>query len=65
MLKALVINPNDNTAELGCLLAIARAEARKREHSDCNPPIYALQFFPELNIYVAVYKAKKNPDPQV
>ena len=55
MLKALVIMPNEQTKEVGALLAVARAEARKREHADKNPPILALRFFPELNVYVAVY----------
>ena len=56
MLKALVITPNEKTTELGSLLAVARAEARKREHTDKNPPIRALRFFPELGVYVAVYE---------
>jgi len=58
MLKALVIVPNDKTKELGSLLAVARAEARKREHTDKNPPIRALRFFPELSVYVAVYETQ-------
>ena len=33
MLKALVITPNERTTEFGSLLAVARAEARKREKS--------------------------------
>ena len=57
MLKALVIIPNERTTEYGDLLAIARAEARKREHSEQNPPIRVLQFVPELGVYVAVYEA--------
>jgi hypothetical protein len=57
MLKALVITPNNKTAEYGDLLAIARAEARKREHTEQNPPIRALRFFPEIGVYVAVYEA--------
>jgi len=61
VLKALVIVPNDRTKEIGSLLAVARAEARKREHADKNPPIRALKFFPELGVYVAVYEA---PDVQ-
>jgi hypothetical protein len=56
MLKALVIVPNEQTKECGSLLAVARAEARKRERSQENPPIRALEFLPELNIYVAVYE---------
>jgi hypothetical protein len=59
MLKALVILPNDQTKEIGALLAVARAEARKREHADRNPPILALRFFPELGVYVAVYGAQE------
>ena len=58
MLKALVIVSNSRTKEVGDLLAIARAEARKREQSKVNPPIRALNFFPELNVYVAVYEVE-------
>jgi hypothetical protein len=61
MMKALVIAPNDKTVELGCLLAVARAEARKREHSNANPPILALSFLSELGVYVAVYEAINAP----
>lgn len=65
MLKALVITPNEKTTELGSLVAVARAEARKRERSDKNPPIRALRFFPELGIYVAVYEAQDTPKQEV
>ena len=65
MLKALVISPNEKTAEFGSLLAIARTEARKREKSEQNPPILALKYFPELSIYVAVYEAKEKPAQDV
>ena len=58
--KALVITPNEKTTEVGCLLAVARAEARKREHAVVNPPVRALQFVPELKVYVAVYEAVEN-----
>jgi len=34
VLKALVIVPNSQTTEFGSLLAVARAEARKREQTD-------------------------------
>ena len=61
MFKAIVIAPNEKTADVGSLLAIARAEARKREQSKENPPIRALKFFPELSVYVAVYEATDNP----
>lgn len=65
MLKALVIAPNENTKEVGALLAVARAEARKREHSDKNPPILALEFLSKLGIYVAVYEAQEIQKPEV
>jgi hypothetical protein len=61
MLKALVIAPNEKTTEFGSLLAVARAEGRKREQSKDNPPIRALRYFPELSVYVAVYEAADNP----
>jgi len=58
MLKALIIVPNKGTKEFGSLLAVARAEARKREHSKVNPPVRSLLFVPELGVYVALYEAK-------
>jgi hypothetical protein len=64
MLKALVIAPNEKTTEFGSLLAIARAEARKREQSKDNPSVRALRYFPELRVYVAVYEAMENPARQ-
>jgi hypothetical protein len=60
LLKALVINPNEKTVEFGSLLAVARAEARRREKCERNPPVRALKFFPELGVYVAVYEAAEN-----
>ena len=65
-LKALVITLNAKTTEFGSILAIARAEARKREQSKDNPPIRALQFVPELGVFVAIYEAceKTNQIPK-
>jgi hypothetical protein len=57
VLKALVIIPSTGTKEFGSLLAVARAEARKREHAQANPPIRSLIFVPELGVYVALYEA--------
>ncbi len=57
MMKALVITPNEKTVDLGSLLAVARAEARKRERVEVNPPVRALLFVAELGVYVAVYEA--------
>ena len=62
--KAIVVIPNEKTTEVGCLLAVARAEARKRDNSDLNPPISALRYFPELCIYVAVYEATEKPNSE-
>ena len=56
MLKAVVVTPNDKTTEVGSLLAISRAEARRRENVGVNPPVRALVFVPELGVYVAVYE---------
>jgi hypothetical protein len=56
LLKALVIAPNQGTIDFGSLLAVARAEARKREHIEENPPILALCFVAQLGVYVAVYE---------
>ena len=65
MLKALVIVPNSRTKELGSILQIARAEARKREHADNNPPIRSLIFVPECGVYVAVYEVSVVQKPGV
>ena len=65
MFKALVVSPNEKTTELGSILAIARSEARKREHSKENPPIRALKYFPELCVYVAVYETCENPSQRL
>ena len=64
MLKALVIMPNEKTLEVGSVLAVARDVARKRENSQINPPIRALQFIAELEVFVAVYEVaeKTNSD---
>jgi hypothetical protein len=59
-LKALVISPNEKTVEFGCLLAVARAEARRREQSQVNPPVLALVFVAEVGVYVAVYEVLDN-----
>jgi len=61
-LKALVIVPNEKTPEFGSILAIARAEARKREQSTTNPPICALKYMAELGVYVAIYQTPENPN---
>jgi len=65
ILKAIVINPNAKTKEFGSLLAVARAEARRREKTNQNPPILAMKFFPELSVYVAVYEAPEVKKPEV
>lgn len=57
MYKALVISPNERTSDLGDLLAIARAEACRREMVRVNPTLKALIYVAELGVYVAVYEA--------
>ena len=64
VLKALVIIPNSRTKKLGDLLAVARAEARKREHTQQNPPIRSLIFVPECDVYVAVYEVQGVQKPR-
>lgn len=64
MLKALVIVPNERTQEMGSLLAIARAEAQKRERTHEKLIIRVILFIPECNVYVALYEAsgvQRNP----
>jgi hypothetical protein len=56
----MVLFPNEKTAELGSLLAVARAEACRREHVGVNPPVRALVFVAELGVYLAVYEAAGN-----
>jgi len=65
VLKALVIVPNERTKEMGDILQVARAEARKREHVDNNPPIRSLIFVPECGVYVAVYEVPVVQKPGV
>jgi hypothetical protein len=62
LLKALVITTNEKINEFGSLLAVARAEARKREHAEVNPSIRALHFLPEIGVYVAVYEASESAE---
>ena len=63
MLKALVITPNEKTVDFGCLLAVARAEACRREVTRVNPTVRALVFVAELGVYVAVYEAAEKATP--
>jgi hypothetical protein len=62
MFKALVISPNEKTVDMGSLLAVARAEACRREHTVVNPVVRALVFVAELGVYVAVYQVLDNPE---
>ncbi|MFQ6081275.1 MAG: hypothetical protein ACE5OW_06375 [Candidatus Bathyarchaeia archaeon] len=56
MLRALVIYVNEKVKDVGSLLAIARAEAQKREHTHRNLVVRAIKFIPELGVYVAFYE---------
>ena len=64
MLKSLVISPNEKTGDFGCLLAIARAEACRREQVVVNPTVRALVFVAELGVYVAVYESSEKKIPE-
>ena len=63
MFKALVISPNECTVDFGCLLAIARAEACRREKTKVNPTVRALVFVAELGVHVAVYEVSEVKKP--
>jgi hypothetical protein len=65
ILKALVITPNEKTTDLGCLLAIARSEACRREHISVNPIVRALVFVAEVGVYVAVYQVMDHPENRI
>ena len=43
-------------------LAIARAEACRREQVKVNPTVRALVYVAELGVYVAVYEAPEKED---
>ena len=64
MFKAIIITPNEKTIDYGCLLAIARSEACRREQTKVNPTVRALLFVAELGLYVAVYQASDNLDDE-
>lgn len=59
MLRALVIVPNVRTKQVNDLLAIAKAEIRKREHTERNLPILALEYVSRLGVFIAVYEVQK------
>jgi hypothetical protein len=42
---------------MGDLLAIARAEAQKKEHTRENVTVRSITFIPECGVYVALYEA--------
>lgn len=62
-LRAIVVYPNERTSDLGCLLAIARAEACRREGVKVNPPVRSLVFVAELGVYVAIYQTAEKSNP--
>ena len=61
MLKALVIVPNDRTREMGSLLAIARAEAQKKEHTHENVRVRSILYDPVTKVFVALYERRSGP----
>jgi hypothetical protein len=62
MLKAIVVSLNEKTADVGSLLAIARSEACRREHTSVNPTVRALVFVAEVGVYVAIYEAPEKQE---
>jgi hypothetical protein len=57
LLRALVIFSNERTVDVGSLLAVARAEAGRREHTAVNPVVKAFVFVAEIRVYVAIYES--------
>jgi len=55
MLKSIVIIPNAKTGDVGALLAIARAEAKKKEGRKVS--VRSLLFDPVTKVFVALYDA--------
>lgn len=65
---AIVIYPTDLTQDYGSIIAIARADARRKEKSSVNKrdiKVKSVKFIPECNIYVAVYQLPYNEVTQV
>ena len=56
LLKSLVIFPNERASDVGSLLAIARAVAKRQEHTRRPVEVKVIKFVPELGVYVAVYE---------
>ncbi len=59
MLKALVILSNERSQDMGALLAIARAEAQKREHTHKHLKIRNILYCPVTKVFVALYECSK------
>lgn len=57
-LRSIVVYPNERTTNHGDILAIARAEAQKRERTS-KICIKTIKFVPELGVYVALYPVFK------
>ena len=55
MLKSLVIIANSRTKGVGDLLAIARSEAKRKEHIHHNVNVKCIHYIPECEVYVAIY----------
>jgi len=57
-LSALVIHVNEKVRDLGDLLAIARAEAKRRHGlKNVRVEVKEILYVPSLNVYVALYQA--------
>jgi len=58
VLKALVIYPNDKTRDVGDLLAIARSQAQKRQHTHENVNIRSILYDSITGVFVALYETR-------
>jgi len=63
LLKALVIYPPKKQYDLGDLLQIARAEAKKAVRTSQLISVRAIRFFPDCGVYVALYEAPRCTKP--
>lgn len=65
MLKSLVIIANSRMKGVGDLLAIARSEAKRKEHIHYNVDVKCIHYIPECGVYVAIYEVAAVQKPRV
>ena len=57
VLEALVIYPNERTNDRRRLVNIASAQAKRKEKTNKDIVIRAIQYIPELDIFVVMYES--------